>query len=412
MGYIGNSYLQQSIIPATDFFNGNGVTTTFQLTRPVTSLYAIEVVVNNVQQNPANAFSINALNQLVLTGAPSTGTNNIYVVYNSQVAQTGQPGQGTVGNQQLGSISNINAVGSNMTLQTNGSTVITLDQNQNASFVNTATFNSNILMSGTGYLTLPSGTTAQRITPAAGSIRYNSTIGAPEQYIGGAWQSLLGTSSAYPAVSATAIYNANNSAPSGYYWIKPAGLSQPFQAYCKMDYSSGWMNVARSIPEISTSPVLVGVAGGSGAGDHIGTDFSNPLSVAAGYVSGPTVSNAQATVYCCPGGSYPSTIQTTAAFRTAFPSISQVRVKVWIGTNDGNVVCATVGGMGSVTMITGSSNILGICNNTPNRWSDLNGANQVVEFYGTPQSQTILYTVSTACGGSFNSRILELYIKV
>jgi hypothetical protein len=67
--------------------------------------------------------------------------------------------------------------------------------------------------------------------------------------------------------------------------------------------------------------------------------------------------------------------------------------------------------MGSVTMITGSTNILGICNNTPNRWSDLNGANQVVEFYGTPQSQTVLYTVSTACGGSFNSRVLELYIK-
>jgi hypothetical protein len=161
----------------------------------------------------------------------------------------------------------------------------------------------------------------------------------------------------------------------------------------------------------STTVFYNGGPGGGGAGDHIGTDFSNPVSVAAGFIAGPNVNNAQATVSGCSGGNSPSTIQTSAAFRTAFPSISQVRVKVWIGTNDGNVVCCTVGGMGSVTMITGSTNILGICNNTPNRWSDLNGANQVVEFYGTPQSQTVLYTVSTACGGSFNSRVLELYIR-
>jgi hypothetical protein len=412
MGYIGNSYSQQAITPATDFFSGNGVTTTFQLTRPVQSNYALEVVVNNVQQNPANAYTISSSNQLVLTGAPSTGTNNIYVVYNAIVAQVGTVGQGVVGNQQLGSISNINAVASNMTLQTNGSTVVTLDQNQSATFVNTTTFANNIIMSGSGYLALPTGTTAQRIAPAAGSIRYNSTIGAPEQYIGGAWQSLLGTSSAYPAVSATAIYNANNSAPSGYYWIKPAGLSQPFQAYCKMDYGGGWMNVARLIPEISSSPVLTGFAGGSGAGDMVGTDYSNPLAQPMSFINGVNVFNSQAQTYGCPGGSYPSQIQTTAAFRTYFPSISQCRVKVWIGTNDGNVVCATVSGFGSATMITGSSNILGICNNTPNRWSDLVGTNQVAEWYGTPPSSTVLYTTNTACGGGFYSRVLELYIKV
>ena len=131
------------------------------------------------------------------------------------------------------------------------------------------------------------------------------------------------------------------------------------------------------------------------------------------FINGVQAYNNQTDSYGCSGGSYPSTIQTTAAFRTYFPTISQVRVKVWFGSNSGNVVCATVSGMGSVTMITGSANLLGICNNTPNRWSDVNGANQVGEWYGTPQSTTVLYTTSTACGGGgFYSRVLELYIKV
>jgi hypothetical protein len=131
MGYIGNSYSQQSIQPATDFFSGNGVTTTFTLTRPVQSAYSIEVLVNNVQQNPATAYTINASNQLVLTGAPSTGTNNIYVNYNAISVQTlVQPSQGTVGNAQLAAITNINAGANNMTLQTNGSTALTIDQCQ------------------------------------------------------------------------------------------------------------------------------------------------------------------------------------------------------------------------------------------------------------------------------------------
>jgi hypothetical protein len=259
----------------------------------------------------------------------------------------------------------------------------------------------------------PAGTTANRpTTGVVGAQRYNTTIGAPEQWNGSAWISMLGTSSLYPAVSATAIYSANSSAPSGYYWIKPAGLSQPFQAYCKMDYGGGWMNVARLIPEISSSPVLSGYVGGSGAGDMVGTDYSNPLAQPMSFINGVNVYNSQALTYGCPGGSYPSQIQTTSAFRTYFPSISQCRVKVWIGTNDGNTVCATVSGFSGATMITGSSNILGICNNTPNRWSDLVGQNQVAEWYGTPPSSTVLYNTYTACGGGFYSRVLELYIKV
>ncbi len=57
-----------------------------------------------------------------------------------------------------------------LALQTNGTTAITVDTSQNA------TFNS------TGAMTIPVGTTAQRPTAASGQIRYNSTIGYPEWY--------------------------------------------------------------------------------------------------------------------------------------------------------------------------------------------------------------------------------------
>ncbi len=61
------------------------------------------------------------------------------------------------------------------------------------SFTGTATFAGNILMSGTGTLDLPVGTTAQRPgTPNNGMIRYNTTLTRYEGYSGSAWGSLGG----------------------------------------------------------------------------------------------------------------------------------------------------------------------------------------------------------------------------
>ncbi len=61
------------------------------------------------------------------------------------------------------------------------------------SFTGTATFAGNILMSGTGTLDLPVGTTAQRPgTPNNGMIRYNSTLSRYEGYSGSAWGELGG----------------------------------------------------------------------------------------------------------------------------------------------------------------------------------------------------------------------------
>jgi hypothetical protein len=95
MSYIGNTQQNQSFVPAVDYFSGNGSTTAFTLSRPVKSVYELEVVVNNVQQNPSSAYTVNG-STITFTGAPSSGTNNIYVSYTSPNTQIVQPGQGTV----------------------------------------------------------------------------------------------------------------------------------------------------------------------------------------------------------------------------------------------------------------------------------------------------------------------------
>ena len=60
-------------------------------------------------------------------------------------------------------------------------------------FTGTATFGGNILMSGTGTIDIPVGTTAQRPgSPNNGMIRYNSTLSRYEGYSGSAWGALGG----------------------------------------------------------------------------------------------------------------------------------------------------------------------------------------------------------------------------
>ena len=61
------------------------------------------------------------------------------------------------------------------------------------SFTGTATFAGNILMSGTGTIDIPVGTTGERPgSPNNGMIRYNTTLSQYEGYSGSAWGALGG----------------------------------------------------------------------------------------------------------------------------------------------------------------------------------------------------------------------------
>ena len=100
MAYIGNTVNNQSYVPAIDYFSGNGSTVAFTLSRPVASVAQVQAVIENVPQNPGDAYTVSG-NTITFTSAPPSGTNNIYVYYTSPNTQVVQPGQGTVGTTQM-----------------------------------------------------------------------------------------------------------------------------------------------------------------------------------------------------------------------------------------------------------------------------------------------------------------------
>jgi hypothetical protein len=95
MPYLGNTPTTQSFISGTDYFNGTGSQTAFTLSRTVGSINDIQVTVNNVVQQPNDAYTLSGTT-LTMTSAPSSGTNNVYVRYLSTTTQSITPSQNTV----------------------------------------------------------------------------------------------------------------------------------------------------------------------------------------------------------------------------------------------------------------------------------------------------------------------------
>jgi hypothetical protein len=95
MPYLGNTPTTQSFISGTDYFNGTGAQTAFTLSRTPGSVNDIQAVVNNVVQQPNDAYTLSG-NTITFTSAPSTGTNNVYVRYLSTTTQVITPSQNTV----------------------------------------------------------------------------------------------------------------------------------------------------------------------------------------------------------------------------------------------------------------------------------------------------------------------------
>jgi len=110
MAFIGNTNTTQAFTPAVDYFSGNGSTTAFTLSRPVASVAQVQVVIDNVAQNPSSAYTVSS-NTITFTSAPLSGTNNIYVYYTSPITQVIAPGQGTVTSDSFGTITNFTTTG-------------------------------------------------------------------------------------------------------------------------------------------------------------------------------------------------------------------------------------------------------------------------------------------------------------
>jgi hypothetical protein len=87
MAYIGSSAAPIPVAFAavqSQSFNGTGSQTAFTINRSVPSAASLEILVDNVQQSPYDgSYSVNGTT-LTFSEAPSSGTNNVYVIYRDQ----------------------------------------------------------------------------------------------------------------------------------------------------------------------------------------------------------------------------------------------------------------------------------------------------------------------------------------
>ena len=102
-------------------------------------------------------------------------------------------------------------------------------------FSGTVTSGGDIVMSGTGSLQIPTGTTAQRPTGATGDIRFNTTTTAFEGYNGSAWGEIAN------GVPVGSVFNlATTTVPSGYLECNGAAVSRSTYASLFSTISTTW----------------------------------------------------------------------------------------------------------------------------------------------------------------------------
>ena len=102
-------------------------------------------------------------------------------------------------------------------------------------FTGTVTSSGDLVLSGTGSLQLPTGTTAQRPTPATGDIRFNTSLTQFEGYNGSAWGEIA---NGVPAGSVMSY--ASTTPPSGYLECNGAAVSRSTYATLFSAISTTW----------------------------------------------------------------------------------------------------------------------------------------------------------------------------
>ena len=83
MPYLGPAPSGTFGTSAKDRFSGDGSTAAFTMTRSPGSVNKIDVFVDNVRQEPTEAYTVGGTT-LTFTAAPDSGTNNIYVVHRTE----------------------------------------------------------------------------------------------------------------------------------------------------------------------------------------------------------------------------------------------------------------------------------------------------------------------------------------
>tara|TARA_B100001057_G_scaffold21063_1_gene19518 strand:- start:9217 stop:10140 length:924 start_codon:yes stop_codon:yes gene_type:complete len=102
-------------------------------------------------------------------------------------------------------------------------------------FSGTVTSAGDLILTGTGSLQLPSGTTAQRPTPATGDIRFNTSLTQFEGYNGTGWGEIAN------GVPAGSVFTfATTTVPSGYLECNGAAVSRSTYASLFSSISTTW----------------------------------------------------------------------------------------------------------------------------------------------------------------------------
>jgi len=102
-------------------------------------------------------------------------------------------------------------------------------------FSGTVTSAGDLVLTGTGSLQLPSGTTAQRPTPATGDIRFNTSLTQFEGYNGSGWGEIAN------GVPAGSVFTfATTTVPSGYLECNGAAVSRSTYASLFSAISTTW----------------------------------------------------------------------------------------------------------------------------------------------------------------------------
>ena len=268
MSYIGNQPFNTSYV--NDVFSGNSTTTSFTMSRGAPSSNSILVTISGVLQDPST-YGVNG-NILTFSQAPITGTNNISVrflgmpasnvvstAYRSVTDFTATVGQTTFGVSSytpgyVDVYRNGVKLGAADFTATNGTTVVLAvaanagDLIQVISFyissvVNAIPATAGIISSGylgagsvgptqmdntgagTGAVTLPKGTTAQRPSAAnEGQLRYNTTDYVVETSQYGFW---IQEENGYTVVTGKtrAVFQYTGANQS---WVVPVGVSYIF----------------------------------------------------------------------------------------------------------------------------------------------------------------------------------------
>ena len=136
-------------------FSGDGSTTAFTLDIAPSSVIDIEVFVENVRQDPNSAYNLSGTT-LTFTGAPPSGTNNIYVVHQAKAVGTINPPDASVNSDKLtGNLvtpGTLDVNGQELILDADADTSITADTDDQIDFKTGGTDRATIDSSGNVFI--------------------------------------------------------------------------------------------------------------------------------------------------------------------------------------------------------------------------------------------------------------------